>query len=625
MNDRAMPANEVQQQAGRCALVDRSVVWCRDLLLRAPLLCSLLIALVLLTTSVAMFRISYETNDDVFMTMIASGTGFCSAPDEHLVFSNALLGGVLKQLYTELPGVPWYGGYLLLAHYAAQVALLYCALTMPPLGSSASAPDRDASRSFGWRITAYLVYFAVVELVLLNQLQFTSTAFVVAQAGCFLLARAAARFRAESQVTSGILLIAAAGLIVLAGMIRPDSLYLALIVLSPLALLVAMSCPRAAIVPVAVTAGLAAVLVVAANDYNRAAYENDDRWHGFYAFNALRCKFNDYGWTDYTPETASVFAAVGWNGLDHEMIAHWFFDDPVKYSEAKLRTIVESYPWKTARWTPGYPLAVLRRPLQDRAVWAMWLVLPLLLSLTAGSRQSRRAVGIASALAVVLLVGIGLNNKVPPLRIYFPLLAIPLSSVLLLAGSFDRCAALGGFPLRRAAWRSFRPWSRAVVVMLVVGVAMGVYRQARRTVRVERDRQELAAFLASAQADSGKLYVAWEAALPYELLSPLDSLAGWRKLEILNLTWTQRTPWQDAVKRRRAIGYLEAAICQRDDIVLVATPVHRELFEVYARQRCEQPVEFAESHKFGDRSSAGRFVVPGSARAVREKSPLDQH
>jgi hypothetical protein len=103
------------------------------------------------------------------------------------------------------------------------------------------------------------------------------------------------------------------------------------------------------------------------------------------------------------------------------------------------------------------------------------------------------------------------------------------------------------------------------------------------------------------------LYVCWEAALPFELVSPLDSLASWSELSVLNLTWTQRTPWQDDLKRRRGITCLARAMFERDDVVLVATPTHRALFETFAREHFGAEVEFVQPRPFGTTFVAGRF------------------
>jgi hypothetical protein len=599
------------------ALVRAGVLACERAATRAPLRFALLAVLALLAISVAAFRVSYETNDDVFLTMIVAGKGFCTAPDEHLIFSNILVGHALKRLYLAFPGVPWYGCYLLLTHYLAQVAVLYGTLVAEP---HAQGPDDSRRRSAGRRLAAYLVYFAVVELVLLNNLQFTSTAFLAAQGGIllgWLAATAPAHWRTARRL---VLLSAAAALVVLAGLIRLESLCLALLVAAPLGLLMWRRVARGALVPGALAAAAAAVLVLTARGYNQAAYENDPAWKGFYAYNALRCRFNDYGWTSHTPQTAHVFEAVGWSKNDHDMIARWFFDDPERYSEAKLSAALAAYPWKTARLTGDYLWQAVRRPLRDRSVWAVALVMPFFLAGIGGPRDARRAILACAVVAVALVVLVSVNNKVPPLRMYFPMLAFPLSMALLFADSgalvTERQKSSVGLRAALDAWRAQPRLAQVVVVLLVVGTSMGVYRQARRSVRVERERAALTAFLAEARVESRNLYVCWEAALPFELVSPLDGLDSWSGVSVLNLTWTQRTPWQDDLKRRFGISCLARAMFERDDVVLVATSAHRALFAQFVKEHYRADVEFAGPRQFGTKFAAGRFHRRGESPAI---------
>jgi hypothetical protein len=104
-----------------------------------------------------------------------------------------------------------------------------------------------------------------------------------------------------------------------------------------------------------------------------------------------------------------------------------------------------------------------------------------------------------------------------------------------------------------------------------------------------------------------KLHVSWEAALPYELVSPLDNLKSWAGISVLNLTWTQRTPWQESVKRRFGIVDLARAMSYRDDIVLVANEGHRAVFAAFAKERLHVEVEYANDKSYGEKFAAGRF------------------
>jgi hypothetical protein len=534
---------------------------CEARAIRWPLAFALLAVLLLLALACGLLGPSYDTNDDVFLTMIAAGRGFCPAPDEHLIFTNILIGRLLKGLYTQWPSVPWYGGYLLTVHFLAQVALLYCALTCLPLrsrkvdsSSSDNGPDRGAFRR---RLGTYLVYFAVVELVLLNSMQFTTTAFLCAQAGIFLLCLAAGRCRVGKRGVLALPMTAAVLMLVLASMIRLEGLYMSALVATPLVALLAWHLPRRAVLVGATGAAAAGLLVTMAAWHHHQAYARDPAWSGFYTFNQLRCKFNDYQWTSYTPQTAGAFAAVGWSQIDHDMIARWFFDDPEIYSEANLRSVLDGYPWKSSRWTLGYFAEIPRRPLQDRAVWAVLLTLPFFF-MGRRDRQVRGMVVVCAVLALGLVMVIGLNNKVPPMRTYFPLLSFPLAVLLLCPsgardGNDSSRASRAGVPGRHwllNQWLAQPHKVRVAIALLLVGACMGIYRQCRRSVRVHRERQALEAFAADARAQPHKLYVCWEAALPFELLSPLDSLSGWSGISLVNLTWTQRTVWQDAIKRR---------------------------------------------------------------------------
>jgi hypothetical protein len=117
----------------------------------------------------------------------------------------------------------------------------------------------------------------------------------------------------------------------------------------------------------------------------------------------------------------------------------------------------------------------------------------------------------------------------------------------------------------------------------------------------------LQAFLADLRDSGHDLYVCWESAMPFELVSPLDNFQSWSQMPLVNLAWTQRTPWQEDVKRRFGISSLAQAMCDRQDIVLVATPEHRSLFTTFAREHVNADIEFVSATTAGEKLVAGRF------------------
>jgi hypothetical protein len=218
------------------------------------------------------------------------------------------------------------------------------------------------------------------------------------------------------------------------------------------------------------------------------------------------------------------------------------------------------------------------------------------------------------------------TQKVPPERVYLPLLSFPLSVALLsfvwpsAAPSSVRqpTKTVGN---RKFPFLSWRP--RIVTLLLIVALIIGVDRQVRQSVRVSRSRVALQSFLADAKAASRKLYVSWEAALPYELSSPLDNLSSWSQIPLLSLAWTQRTPWADETKRQFGITDLARALCERDDIVLIATPLHRSLFTTFAKEHFNADITFVPTRQISETCVAGTFQrhpLPGNTADRRTDS-----
>jgi hypothetical protein len=299
------------------------------------------------------------------------------------------------------------------------------------------------------------------------------------------------------------------------------------------------------------------------------------------------------------------------------MIERWFSDDPHLYSQSKLTAIVSAYPWRSAQDKLELTSTTLKNILRNRSIVAVLLALPYALLVVRGGKTARWAVALSAAGAVALIVLVTFTRKTPPERVTFSLLSFPLAAALMsfawrnnLANSqFGRHlqADYLKWLWSRSTWRA-TPWPiRVVLSLMIVAMVMGVYRQARRTAHVGRDRIALQKFLDAANASPEKLYVVWEAALPYEVVSPLDSLDQWSQPSFLSLTWNQGTPWSEATKQHYRITRLAQAIYQRNDIELVATPEHCKLFKAFAKEHFGGEINFVARMESRKRFVAGRF------------------
>ena len=134
---------------------------------------SIIWTLALLLVGLLVVPPAWRDSDDLRMAMIASGIGSPDGPSEFLVYSNILLGRVLKGLYQTSPDVPWYGLYLITVQVIAHTCLTWAVLTLRPrvIAGIALASSHVAIFLYFW-----------------THLQFTSTSALATLAGTTLLA-----------------------------------------------------------------------------------------------------------------------------------------------------------------------------------------------------------------------------------------------------------------------------------------------------------------------------------------------------------------------------------------------------------------------------------------------------
>jgi len=574
-----------------------------------PLVFSIITVFALAAMYLAVFTPSYQTNDDVWLAMIVAGKGICLAPDEHLIFSNVVLGQGLRGLYTAFPSVPWYGCHLILVQVVSQIAVLYCAILH---GYSRRA------------LLLYAAYFAVVGVYFLNNLQFTTTAFLAAQSGAMLCATALL-LRVRTQKMSIVRpLVCGVLLLVWGALLRTDGYVLVLVSAITPAGIVLGSCAitgskpnRALFRPLVGVLGASLALVIGLVAYNDDYYQRDPQWQAFYDYNNLRLKFNDYQWTYYSPETAAVFDAVGWSENDHAMIANWFFDDAARYGDANLRQVVAGYPWRHGHWRLEYIAGAFRELLRDKTSWIIALALPAFVFSVRGNRRAVAAV-LASMLVSVLLLGVlAIATKPPPSRVYVPLLAFPLTVALLAAGHSAASAVATGFSTQRketqttttywlGTFHTAAPGYRATVLvtttLVIVAVCMGLSRQYRRSVKAVAARNALAQYMQEISPSEDQLYVTWASSFPFEAISPFDNLESFASFRVLSLSWPQATPIAEDMKRAFAIDDLPRALHERPDVRLIAEDALLPLYATYVREHYGRSVELVcdETRGHGD-------------------------
>jgi hypothetical protein len=537
-----------------------------------PLLVSVIVVSAVMFVATVVLTPRYETNDDAAMQMIVSGVVFADAPDEHLMYSNVLIGLTLKSLYGKAPDVPWYALYQFATLAVSAAAVCYALLRVSP-----TVPQ-----------TALIGLFLVAAVLpCFVDLQFTKTAFLACFAGLVLLLaplRGAAPWPRAADVVGCLLII-------WGSLIRFESLPLAVIMAFPVAAVAAYGMPyRAAwrAVPLVAVLGLA----VALSRFNTRYYARSPGWEGFYAYNDVRGEFTDFDRFKYSPVKGYGFHEAGWQEIDYWMIVNWFFADPTRFSMEKLQQIAAAAPRNQPPAFFATSAAILRNLGYFPDLIRIMLVV-ICAAFLVGTGWRRLALPASLyALAVGLMLVLGVYYKLPH-RVAFPLFLAALVGGALRPEGFDE-RIRGGHSKDTQSRRApdvARVLGTREALRRVVAMAAGclviwcLWSQVQTKVGEGRLHSEMTSLVEELKPRPDQLFVLWREWFPVEkLVYPLESTRRLRDFRCLWLSAQLPTPLSDRRLRDFGISNIYLAICERPNVFLVAGNELFNLFSTYVRQ-----------------------------------------
>jgi hypothetical protein len=506
----------------------------------------------------------FETNDDVQMMLIASGA-HTGQPGEFLIFSNVLVGLILKSLYLLWDTVNWYALYLLCVHFASMCALL--------LGLLRRCRAPLAFLLFG-------LLFVGFELRFLLLLQFTTTAAVAAVGGTLLLLS----LPAEGRRPRGTLLLGVA-LVLAAAMVRESALYLMGVVLAPVVLhRLTTNGGRRAAEALALAFFLAGVAIL----FDAQAHANDPGWQRYRAYNEVRSDLHDLMTLDYDARTQPLLEEIDWSANDLAMFAAWFFAEPDVYSLEKLETLRDGLAREQAFGSRFLGMRRLSARLAGTRSYFVIALSSLALAAVLLTRWRDRAL---IAATLVLAVGAGaylaLIWKLPE-RVLLPILFAVSASAFFVASRGH---------VEGAATRA-RTLLRGVLALLL---AIALAQHARLLAHIDTtNHQQLQAFakiLKQLKTGLGAdvprpVFLVWGAALPYESVSPFSVWRDLATLETIPLGWSTHSPTYEATLRRHGIEDIHTALLERDALHLVVAPGTLELYQRFMQEHYARDVSF---------------------------------
>ncbi len=264
-----------------------------------------------------LFGIRYDTNDDATISNIAAGA--YGEHSQYIVYSNILLGYLMKALFALFPSVSWY--------VVIQLALVVVAFSV----IHKQFMNRFGATCGGIMGLCFTVFFGYH---LFHRFQYTQNAAVIIAAGLLLIAGNLGRI--NMQTVCGILLVYAGAIV------RIDSFFM--VGALSAALLILRFIPLSKKEKYIAVGSMAAVFigVFALEAVDTLSYTLSAEWGEYYSYNAARMEFSDNRAMFLPPE--NILQSLGYSQNDYAMLQTWNFFDTGVFPTESLRAASQLAP-----------------------------------------------------------------------------------------------------------------------------------------------------------------------------------------------------------------------------------------------------------------------------------------
>jgi len=499
---------------------------------RATLIAAAVVAVLALIVRICFVQ-TFKTNDDVGMSMICSGHGYTSAPDEHLLYTNIVVGQMLAALYTFNRHCPWYGSYLFIVNLVGMIAVI----------SQLIARFKRTGAIIA--VSIFIICVCFNNLILL---QFTTAAFMVGLGGYALILGwledgLEVSWPALVRPLLGIVLL------IICSLVRYE-IFVLVTILSMFVYAVRFLQPWSKLktnwrtllmifCSIAITGGVA----VAFQQYNSWVYRQSSGWENFYQANRLMAGFSDYGDGRAASELRKREAqiAAGWTSNDLKILQNVFILNSELFSIEKMQTAVKVL--KNSNYSSVVEVWNDFSPVFSNAMVVPIIVASLTLMLTCTTLGVKKwRLFVLALLILGLMLALLLTLKLPE-HVFFPIFSFFLF-VILFYCDLNSTSRFLSTPVKKIL---------TAIVCLTVGAFL-VYSSYNNYIvrgqRVSERNSLLKAAIHDLKPSSTDLYLVWRDFFPYEVILPFDDLSEFfSEMKILPLAY--RADYSIAAKRMK--------------------------------------------------------------------------
>ncbi len=567
-----------KRQAHRSSAVDKlstplPVRW-------TPLWVAFAANLLLFALTYLLFSPQFNTRDDTGMMFLAAGKVIALEPTEYLIFTNIIIGHILKALYLVAPSMAWYAWYLVATLFAAHVALLYVML----------------SRKRTIVVLAlYTAYFFVSGAYMLLSLQFTMTSSIAALGSMALLFFLPYPERDdESSWVQNLTTLQGLSLPVLFGvlllvwsfMIRMEACLMVLACIMPLlGVRMVFADSRGWLLRQLPALAIGIILCMGAYSYNSYRYNSWGTFN-YIEFNKLCSEFLDVNIvrrTVLSPQTAATVLKAGgnWSMDDLEMLQNWFFMDEKLYTTESLTRVRDELVRLTTTTRSNAQeqsdneahQTSLRQKLyqrqiatftSDRALYSFAVAMVAACLMLPFNRKA--ALYTAGFLVTLFAVALYINEKTllrdTLERVTHPLFACVCLLPMLLTEKRSSQAIHQRTTLRLVG----SALALTVVFIAVFNTCVGYAATSRQ---IKSDSKELESIIQTLYPHADQLFVVWADGFPFQYVAPFSSLDAFASFHALWLSWSERTPTSKAVLERFGVQNIYWDLATKPNVVFL--------------------------------------------------------
>jgi hypothetical protein len=551
------------------------------------------------------FTLGYKSSDDGGMMRMVSGL-YTGEPVEFMVFTNIIIGTLLKTLYQINRNFDWYSTYIYLVHFFSMWILLATIL-------------RVKLPSIIYNFLVFLFIFGFFEIRFLVLAQFTTTSAVAGCSGILAI------LVGTSQKQKSLLLsLAGVALIVISFMVRDQAFLLVLLPFLPLITYEFYTQKSRMLVGMSV---VAFSLCLMTHQYNEYRYENHEGWKEFREYNSYRYKFQDYPIVDTLLKNNIDFSSTGLSKNDLVMLKTWYYTDINKYSKETFIKLMElntpdlksQFNWK--RLSKFHLLEI-----QNYIEYVLFIMIFCCVFMVR-FRLQHLVMLLATLISVVLIVYLCMQGRIVP-RVSLPVLYVCLLTGLylflqLISESFQKKTPLFSDVKNYIMCRWIKKTTKGTnedqrekikkevqfpARMVPLGLLLilsfnalyanmdQIGRASNSNIRKQRDFQimidAISQDLINNKENKKYTIIASAGAFRFGWIKPFKIYDELYKINVISLGWSTHTPIYREAMQRSGIKNIDTELYLRDDLLYSCPKSVIRLFKKYILENYQQEVEF---------------------------------